>query len=42
MFLYDIIIKSAQAQLKAQNDDGSMPAGNNGPKNKLEELGYID
>jgi len=31
LFLYDIIVESARAQLVAQNDDGSMPPGINGP-----------
>lgn len=31
IFLNDIILRSAQEQLKAQNADGSMPAGINGP-----------
>lgn len=31
LFLYDFILKSAQVQLKAQKEDGSMPAGTNGP-----------
>ncbi|MEK6715282.1 MAG: hypothetical protein AABY43_04480 [Candidatus Omnitrophota bacterium] len=36
IFLYDFILKTAQVQLKTQKEDGSMPAGNNGPWNDID------